>query len=373
MFGQMLLTQPRSAGFRALYPHLASFLAHVGVAVVLFTSQFGAKMTRPPESLRHVTLLFPLAEEIPVGDLGRVVVPPRPVPRVPEPKLFSPPLPPPRRELLPEAPPAPAPEVKPLPVSVAPADPVPPPPLATNNLGDVVAAAPVPSQKPVQQAGFSQLEKALASGPREVSLKTGTFGAAETARNQSPARGLALPKGDGFDRYDAGPAAASRAAAGPVGSFGSVSTAPARSAGQAQGAASAGFSQAVSAPRPVERAATTAPGGFGDASVVAPSRKPDVVPARVPPGATPVEILSKPRPAYSEEARRLKIEGEVTVELLFSATGEARVLRVIRGLGHGLDENAVAAAQAIRFRPAQRAGQPVDSTAIVHISFQLAF
>jgi outer membrane biosynthesis protein TonB len=69
----------------------------------------------------------------------------------------------------------------------------------------------------------------------------------------------------------------------------------------------------------------------------------------------------------------LGIEGEVLVEALFPALGPARVLRLIRGLGHGLDENAEAAAQSIRFRPATRAGQPVDSTAVVHIVFQIAF
>ena len=48
-------------------------------------------------------------------------------------------------------------------------------------------------------------------------------------------------------------------------------------------------------------------------------------------------------------------------------------MRVVRGLGHGLDENAISAAQSIRFRPAQRGGAPVDTTAIVHIIFQLAY
>jgi TonB family protein len=88
---------------------------------------------------------------------------------------------------------------------------------------------------------------------------------------------------------------------------------------------------------------------------------------------TPVEILSKPRPAYTEEARRLQIEGEALVEVLFAASGEARVVRVMRGLGHGLDEAAVAAARGIRFRPAQREGGSVDSSAVVHIVFQLAY
>jgi TonB family protein len=91
------------------------------------------------------------------------------------------------------------------------------------------------------------------------------------------------------------------------------------------------------------------------------------------PAAKGVEILFRPRPAYSEEARRQRLEGEVLVEVLFTAAGEARVTRLVRGLGRGLDESALAAAQAIRFRPAQRAGTPVDSTAIVHIVFQLAY
>jgi hypothetical protein len=45
---------------------------------------------------------------------------------------------------------------------------------------------------------------------------------------------------------------------------------------------------------------------------------------------------------------------------------------VVRGLGHGLDEAAIAAANKIRFKPALRDGQPADSTAIVHVTFQLA-
>jgi len=85
------------------------------------------------------------------------------------------------------------------------------------------------------------------------------------------------------------------------------------------------------------------------------------------------EILSKPRPEYTEEARRLKIEGEVLLEVLFGASGDARVLRLIRGLGHGLDENAILAIRAIQFRPARRGHAAVDSTAVVHIVFQLAY
>jgi TonB family protein len=87
---------------------------------------------------------------------------------------------------------------------------------------------------------------------------------------------------------------------------------------------------------------------------------------------TPVEILLKPRPDYTAEARAKKLEGEVLLEMLFAASGEARVLRVIRGLGSGLDESAIAAARGIRFRPAAHDGVAVDCSAVVHILFQLA-
>ena len=87
----------------------------------------------------------------------------------------------------------------------------------------------------------------------------------------------------------------------------------------------------------------------------------------------PVEIVFKPKPDYTEEARKLRVEGEVLVNVLFKASGEISVVDVVHGLGHGLDEAAVRAAQQIRFKPALRAGQAVDWTATVHISFQLAF
>ena len=90
------------------------------------------------------------------------------------------------------------------------------------------------------------------------------------------------------------------------------------------------------------------------------------------PRITPVEVLSKPTPVYTEEARRLRIEGDVLLEVEFSCTGTIRILRVVRGLGYGLDEAAVRAAQQIRFKPAQDSGQAVDSRVTVNIVFRLA-
>jgi TonB family protein len=112
--------------------------------------------------------------------------------------------------------------------------------------------------------------------------------------------------------------------------------------------------------------------GFGDAAAVSPSQlrpKPAVDSAAK---MVPAEVISKPTPAYTPEARNLRIEGEVVLEVVFEASGKLRILRVVRSLGHGLDEAAVNAAEQIRFKPAKRDGQPSDSTALVHIVFQLA-
>lgn len=86
---------------------------------------------------------------------------------------------------------------------------------------------------------------------------------------------------------------------------------------------------------------------------------------------SPVVILYKPKPAYTPEAAHLHLEGEAALEVVFSASGTVRVIRVVHGLGHGLDEEAERAASEIRFRPATRGGSPVDTTATVRILFQL--
>jgi len=135
--------------------------------------------------------------------------------------------------------------------------------------------------------------------------------------------------------------------------------------------ASTGFGGDVAKvdPRPARGQVQTA--GFGDSDVPAPptvQSRPAEIAARL----TPAEILSKPTPIYTEEARSKKIEGEVLLEVVLEASGKIRVLKVVRGLGHGLDDAAVRAAEQIRFKPAMRDGQPSDSTAVLHIIFQIA-
>jgi TonB family protein len=110
-------------------------------------------------------------------------------------------------------------------------------------------------------------------------------------------------------------------------------------------------------------------GGFGSEQVAHGGPK---IAQNAGPATLPVEITFKPQPVYTDEARSLKLEGEVLLEVMFGANGTLHVNRVVRGLGHGLDEAAIAAANKMRFKPALRMGEPVDSTAVVHVLFQLA-
>jgi TonB family protein len=89
-------------------------------------------------------------------------------------------------------------------------------------------------------------------------------------------------------------------------------------------------------------------------------------------GNSPVSILNRPHPVYSDEARTHRIEGDVILDVVFLASGQVQVNSVVTGLGHGLDEAAVLAAKQIHFKPATRDGHPVDFPAHVRISFRVA-
>ena len=135
---------------------------------------------------------------------------------------------------------------------------------------------------------------------------------------------------------------------------------------------SAGFGDGIGPSRaPRERGYG---GGVGDSGFGSPVAQGggSARPVEKKPELQPVEILYKPRPAYTPEAVQQRVEGEVLLEVVFAASGSLHVNRVVKGLGYGLDDKALAAAQQIRFRPARRDGQPYDCAALVHMVFELA-
>jgi TonB family protein len=86
----------------------------------------------------------------------------------------------------------------------------------------------------------------------------------------------------------------------------------------------------------------------------------------------PARLLSTPKVSYSQEARRMKITGEVLLEVELRATGAVHVRSVLAGLGHGLDEAAIFAVNQTRCLPAVRAGQAITVIATISVVFQLA-
>jgi TonB family protein len=83
-----------------------------------------------------------------------------------------------------------------------------------------------------------------------------------------------------------------------------------------------------------------------------------------------VEQYSSP-PLYSDEARAQGIEGTVTVEVFVDVNGNAEVRRVVRGLGFGLDENALVAVRRWRFIPGAQNGRAVGMSTLVDVEFSL--
>ncbi len=123
----------------------------------------------------------------------------------------------------------------------------------------------------------------------------------------------------------------------------------------------------VTAPKPAPTATRVQATNFDPQPVAEKKKAQQIKPVKL-----PVSIQEKPNPVYTAEARRLHVEGEVLLQVMFTATGQVKVLRVLHGLGHGLDEAATQAAERIRFSPAQQEGRPIDSTATLHIVFQLS-
>jgi protein TonB len=65
------------------------------------------------------------------------------------------------------------------------------------------------------------------------------------------------------------------------------------------------------------------------------------------------------RAQYSDEARSANVEGKVRMEVTINAEGDVTGVRVLEGLGHGLDEAAIVAAKHQKFRPITRCGKAV--------------
>ncbi|MBC7930980.1 MAG: energy transducer TonB, partial [Rubrivivax sp.] len=82
-------------------------------------------------------------------------------------------------------------------------------------------------------------------------------------------------------------------------------------------------------------------------------------------------ILSKPQPAYTEEARKNQVSGVVRLRAVLSSSGTVTNISVVKGLPDGLTERAIAAARQIKFRTAQKDGRAVSQYLVIEYNFYL--
>lgn len=88
-------------------------------------------------------------------------------------------------------------------------------------------------------------------------------------------------------------------------------------------------------------------------------------------GIEPPGLLREVKPQYTEEARRLGVEGDVVLEIVVRADGTVGNVTILRSLGSGLDRRAIDAVRQWRFSPARRFGTPVDVLVEVAVEFKL--
>jgi TonB family protein len=352
--------------------YATSIAVHVGVVVLLLLIPVAATQEGRQRMRDMATLIAPQLKPYkppppkvrPPKVLAKSVIVPKPVPEaklVAPPKPVLPPAPIAKEEPKPvEQPKIAAVEPKPLPRITAP-EPAPAPALRpqvhTGVFGSEEAAKKVETQKQVAVGGFGDPNGAKAN-PDSTKTLLAKVGAFEMPQGEGNA-GARGGQGRGVVRTTSF-GSAEGAGSGPGGNGAGIGHGSVRTGGFGSPEGGGNGSGPTGSVRT---------GGFGDNS--APVQAQVVKRQEATPATTPVEIISKPKPVYTQEARDLHLEGEVSLEVVFSASGSVQVVRVVRGLGHGLDQAAQQAAAQIRFRPGTRDGVPVDTRATIHIMFEL--
>jgi protein TonB len=90
-------------------------------------------------------------------------------------------------------------------------------------------------------------------------------------------------------------------------------------------------------------------------------------------GITPPQDISKPKPNYTAEAMRARIQGSVLVECVVEPSGVCTNIQIVRSLDprFGLDQEAVKSVRQWRFKPGTRLGQPVAVLVTIEVEFAL--
>jgi protein TonB len=88
-------------------------------------------------------------------------------------------------------------------------------------------------------------------------------------------------------------------------------------------------------------------------------------------GVSKPVVLYAPDAEFSEEARKAKFSGNVEVYLWVDENGSPSHIRVVRGVGMGLDDKAIEAVRQYKFKPAMKDGKPVKVPLYIDVNFQI--
>lgn len=86
---------------------------------------------------------------------------------------------------------------------------------------------------------------------------------------------------------------------------------------------------------------------------------------------TPPIAIHTADPKYSKQARKAKFSGQVVVSMIVGTDGEPHNVHILRGVGMGLDEEAMKAVEQYKFKPAMQSGKPVAVYVNVQVNFQI--
>jgi TonB family protein len=97
----------------------------------------------------------------------------------------------------------------------------------------------------------------------------------------------------------------------------------------------------------------------------------EVKPMHIGGSVHPPVVIHSVNPEFSEQARQEKFSGSVQVYLWVDENGDPKHVRVVRGVGKGLDEEAVEAIRQYKFKPATRDGKAVTVDLYIDVNFQI--
>lgn len=84
------------------------------------------------------------------------------------------------------------------------------------------------------------------------------------------------------------------------------------------------------------------------------------------------DLTARPDAVYTQEARKMGVQGMVVLKVLLLGNGQLDRVRVVRRLPYGLTENAIRAACEVKFKPAVKAGKEVSQWVTLQYPFRLA-